>query len=867
MTSERIDIRTQIALDILSEPPCEFDNISKFARNRDVIKLHKTTRTGATTSLCCASIFQNKPFFVIAPTKKINTESVVEGVSRIFEDQVMIINVPSNFECIKNQQMIADNPDYAELKWLPVGGSCKVCEHYYDCPVTQILLFSFDGDYPIKGICMTYDKLAALYMTAKMYSESTAAEIIEKLKQVKVDIYDEAHVLAFDRTTTVDLPLTNENVSSLLRKVKRLYEDNHGEDYLITGRKFTVTKNIVRNYFKLLNNPELVETRTKVYNDFVSEDHVNNHKKKHSVTIDNPKYCAKKLTIKKTTDKHNGKQKTELIDETNACRELMVEVMEIIPIRKNYEISMHEINSIFDMLNVILARRLHIEMKKNDKYYFTTLTVIDHNFKEAIISYTRETQPFHQKVLVSATYPDFDYGTYFLPHTKIKDVMFGENGDPLNTNSKMMIFCDSKSYSGIGKNAIKHNIGEIVQSCIDIFEIYNPENCLIICRNIKDSKIIQKRFDNSDYKPFITYYRSPEMMGVKSNKRVAILVGLAHIPSHAYDSVCINLEESRILAEEDMYCNTWQAISRVKDPEGIEPSVVFALGCTFRDIENVVSWGTGRKPEIKETENGKATEKNVNISGEHISKPNVIEIGNWNIIENWNETLVMSIVHMFGLSIAKKIDCYKCSNLKNLNVERFSVNSKLELLNKIFGDSKYKTRFKYKNGGYSKKDIQINETIINEHISGDESYYFRPVLSKKTNTISFETDSEINLNKLKLFLDTNDTPYVIEKLNSVYRTWIFVKENTVSNAKKIVYAIIEEVGNNHKINLSDELIELPFGHNSEIVVNGQYISEFTNLKIGIIDISNFDTPSKKLNLPSADDENEQNEGDRSSSQK
>ncbi|MDY0278822.1 MAG: hypothetical protein RBQ97_12140, partial [Acholeplasma sp.] len=570
---------------------------------------------------------------------------------------------------------------------------------------------------------------------------------------------------------------------------------------------------------------------------------------------DNPKCCAKRLTIKKTTNKHNGKQKTELIDETNACRELMVEVMEIIPIRKNYEISMHEINFIFDMLNVILARRLHIEMKKNDKYYFTTLTVIDHNFKEAIISYTRETQPFHQKILVSATYPKFNFGTYFLPHTNIKDVLFGENGDPLNTNSKMTIFCDSKSYSGIGKNSIKHNINKIVQSCIDIFEIYNSENCLIICRNIKESKIIQKRFDNSDYKPFITYYRSPEMMGVKSKKRVAILVGLAHIPSHAYDSVRINLEESRILAEEDMHCNTWQAISRVKDPEGKQPSVVFALGCPKKDIENVVSWATGRNPEIKETELGKATEKNVILSGEKISTPNIYEF------RDWQETLIQSQIHMFGLSKAKEIESYRCSSLRNTNKNKLTINSKAELLYEIFSDSKYKTQYKYSNRTFSNKDIQLNEKIINEHVEGIKDVYFRPVLNKKTNFISFETESEINLCKLKLFFDSNDVPYVIEKLDNNFRLWIFIKETTVTDAKKIVYSAFEKVSSKgFNVNLSNELIKLPFGKNSEILVNGQFVKEFDKLSIGTVDITDFDKPSTKLNLMSNKNDSSENEG-------
>lgn len=111
-----------------------------------------------------------------------------------------------------------------------------------------------------------------------------------------------------------------------------------------------------------------------------------------------------------------------------------------------------------------------------------------------------------------------------------------------------------------------------------------------------------------------------------------------------------------------------------------------------------------------------------------------------------------------------------------------------------------------------------------------------------------------------MFLDTNDVPYAIEKLDNNFRLWVFIKENTVSNAKKIVYLVFDNVGNKEfRVNLSNELIKLPFGKDSDILIDGKFVNEFNKLNVGTVDITDFDKPLK-LNLMSNKNDSSENEG-------
>jgi hypothetical protein len=122
---------------------------------------------------------------------------------------------------------------------------------------------------------------------------------------------------------------------------------------------------------------------------------------------------------------------------------------------------------------------------------------------------------------------------------------------------------------------------------------------------IDDCRRFKNLFAQTDYQPQITYYKAPEVMGVESNRRVGILIGLSHKPGHAFDAMRPNAKESQILKVESMHADVAQAGSRLKDPAGINISLLFAIGCREKDLYDAFSWGIGRTyAQIREARTG-----------------------------------------------------------------------------------------------------------------------------------------------------------------------------------------------------------------------------------------------------------------------
>ena len=838
-------------------------------RNK-VIKLNKTARVGATTSLCIACNDSNKKFLVIEPTNLIIEETIKKDVPKYAKKPDMkIVHVPANFKCLINEEIIKENPDYGKLPSLPVGGQCAKdsCEHFDDCPVAQIL-----KEQTLDGIVLTYDKLIAIQKTAEAYPKSNAVLIMEKINDMDVIIYDEAHELAFPELTKMDYPDNDEIIQNLYNKMllvnsetRKPKRKNKKTDPSAqysgsqTKKRFPLIEKLVKKYIKIINDPEILDTKLKMKISFMDR-HLNFMDKKHSVRIKNNNY---KQVFDRIRNKNiiTGEETLINVDKSNIYNYIMQEVMDLMYIYRNYSIDINEITSLFEMIDFVMAE--HILVKVTRKYdedikgkftLISSLEVPKQDFKEELGKFTRYSYLIHKRIIItSATFTGYDFKDLFVNGVTIHDMMFGGNGDPLHTNAKMKIYCDSKKYSALGKNSVKNNIEDIIKQCNAIMKVHKPENCLIICRNISERKFLTEKYaefkeqNDCEYNPEISYYRASKLMGVKSDRRVLILIGLAYVPSDAYHSLFDDIKMAKVLAEENMHVNSWQAITRAKDPEGIIPSVIFGIGCTVREIENIVSWGIGRKITIQDYEIGKAIEKHITFTGAEISKPEIIQTGNWNKPEMWNETLIDSQIHMYGMSEKIVIPSYKCENLLNSVNEKVEGDSK-ELLN-IIGEMKYKTQYKYASGNFSKKDVPMNAEVISEHLAGEKNYYFRPVLNKRTNVLSFETEDIIQITKLKYFFDTNDFPHLIEKLDNNCRLWIFLKETTVSNAKKVVYFAFDILKFKCKVNLSSELIKMPFGKDSQILVDGK-------LNIGIIDISDIDNSDIKIKTQSFDNESE-----------
>ena len=109
----------------------------------------------------------------------------------------------------------------------------------------------------------------------------------------------------------------------------------------------------------------------------------------------------------------------------------------------------------------------------------------------------------------------------------------------------------------------------------------------------------------------VDFYRSKNAIGVERSERISIAVGLAHTPRHSCDPLAEGFDDheryldSQQLRLNEVHAATWQALSRVKDPNGKVESHVYCVGVRAEEISDVVTWGTNRTIKASSDAEGK----------------------------------------------------------------------------------------------------------------------------------------------------------------------------------------------------------------------------------------------------------------------
>jgi len=91
----------------------------------------------------------------------------------------------------------------------------------------------------------------------------------------------------------------------------------------------------------------------------------------------------------------------------------------------------------------------------------------------------------------------------------------------------------------------------------------------------------------------------------------------AEIPANVYDAVAKGdtSEErwwhSRILLRQSVDTATWQAVNRVRDPEGKVESRVYFIGCRLDQVRQVAMWGTNRRVIVKDTKETRGRDESI----------------------------------------------------------------------------------------------------------------------------------------------------------------------------------------------------------------------------------------------------------------
>ncbi|NLE03789.1 MAG: hypothetical protein GX638_03165, partial [Crenarchaeota archaeon] len=175
--------------------------------------------------------------------------------------------------------------------------------------------------------------------------------------------------------------------------------------------------------------------------------------------------------------------------------------------------------------------------------------------------------------------------------------LWGPKGDPLGTNAKQLIICDTATWNSQNftrDRKLQEKYRLIIQR---IAVLFSPDRIMIVSTSSDMTKIVNTWNLPKGIKN--TYFRSEEMRGVPvEGKDIVILLNGPFIPLHAYDATAKSLNIENYITESDglifeeerdvflprllwldsirgEFINT---IGRVKDPNGQKRSLVFCLG-------------------------------------------------------------------------------------------------------------------------------------------------------------------------------------------------------------------------------------------------------------------------------------------------
>ncbi|WP_319506033.1 hypothetical protein [uncultured Methanolobus sp.] len=811
--------------------------------------VHKTTRAGCTTALVAESLNREERFLVVVPTNKIADKTVIEDSIKYSDrDHCNVIRIPSNHACLKNQELCEKYPDLHKLPILPLADSCPECENYYSCPVTRILHEHGVCD----GIALTYQKLVALMMASCSRPNTTAEQVLANISRIHNAVFDEVHEIQYGRSTGIA-------IYSDARKDTKWLNTNR---YIPLMEDFEHIRKVVVAFGMMMGEADVQNAVMQTYNNAADD---NYYRHKLSKTLKNC-YCDV------------GEDSAKFI------MAIYSDIIKLTIARKEYKLSMLDVLDLYRIMNIVTSEQVVIHGTRDRGAIKIWMVAVDQMFTSMIRSFIMSIQNKAKRTLLtSATICSHDYDQYFMGRTCPHDITFGMGGDPMNTNSKMLILADSKRYHVTGARSRYNKKHEILQRITTLLDLYGDDDCIIITLSIAEAMEMEKELEAFGHPHRVTYYKAPEMMGVSSDARVMIAVGVADKPSNAFDAICETKEKSLVLREEAVHCDTWQAWSRAKDPSGVVPSLVFALGCSLEQCENAVTWGFGRKVEITNNSNGKKREVKVVLDRSVITFPQIVKCSTFEDMLEAAEKhktfrKVLSNVEKKEKDNQKPLIYYIISGLLTKVTIFYNV-SKFEFLQRYL-INRYDTFAEQgKGGNYFRISASVTETLIQNHIKGKVTIgaystsengtckwicFDVDAHRKKDDTeedvIQKEIKAEDDLQKLTSFLDCIQLKYLVESSGSPhsYHVWLFLKEVDVEKAYYFANAVAKEAGFDGEVNPKQRtwnrknqygnLVKLPFAlHKKHNVFSYIHGWEGETMDIAVYDISDFDIPKTRKN--------------------
>ncbi len=839
-------------------------NIFNIYQN-NILLTHKTTRAGCTTALAAESLNREEAFLMVVPTNNIAQKTIVQDAQKYSDmEDPYIIHIKSNHFCLKNEELCEEYPDLKRLPILPLPAKCSECEYYDICPITEIIRKPHAN-----GYVLTYQKLVALLLSMGNHPHTTAEAIIGIISGCKNIVFDEIHEIQYGQSSSLTV-YDNSNEKNKRIDLSR-YMEIH-EDFKYIYKMLT-------NFRMLLNEEEIELNIQGCKWDADEEDHWKHHINRQL-----------KNNWTNITNKEDG-------NATKTIIAIYEEIIKLTKERNKYNLKIYDILDIYKILNIVTSESISLTAIKDNGHTKINMVAIDVFFTNMIQSFVHSIENKDKRTfLTSATICSFDYPKLLMDHNKMVKITFGSGGDPKDTNKNMLIIADKKRYNSIGTNSYFKKKDEILMRIKTILEAYGSETCKIVAMNIKHAIDLQKDLKALGVDTDVTYYKSPELMGVSANERILIAVGMAYKPANAYDGITNSFKTSRTLLHESIHSDTWQAWSRVKDPSGENPSIVFALGCRGEACDKITRWGYGRNVIID------GDKHSLQIENECITSPKTIEC------TDFNEMLNVANTHKPAINLGNlsKINNFKFDQKNENGSEEHQLKYMVSVINeKCLFNYIYRHFCLIKDTIYLKSDLidlivnrrdafieqsfdgeyfkvssEISDTLIDNHINHKitiGSYFLDNINNVKC--IAFDVDShpkknateeeivqsdekaEEDLIKLTEYLTLNGLPYIVEASGSKhsYHIWILLQPVKAKIAKQFGKLILKDAGVKCELFPKQELvsrkgygnaIKLPFalhkktGNTSKIMINGEFVEDFEELEVGILDISSFKMPDK-----------------------
>jgi hypothetical protein len=577
-----------------------------------VVKLHKTTRAGATVALCSESVRRNELFTLICRTNRNITKTVKEETASVVGRPINVVHILRNSFCPRIMDLIKKYPSIERLGFIPLP-NCDYC-NISPCPIKEA--FETPAE-EVNGYSLTYAKLQSLLM-------STSKKVVDLLNNLasrsKNIIFDEVQYLQEGTTVAVNL-----------------WEKKIGYEHTLNLQVYAKLSDSSPLIQRLLEKAEEIINAVQSEAQKLRKESTANHYLKHlASTVENPAHkrfreerAKSEAEVQAEREKlqslHPDKSWIEIAkmmpDYSEAIRELMreeipfgeiVKIQELLisaiqepekyGLREEHIITLSELLLIVnsDFLTVSYVRGLvgeQISLQAQDTLIYKTL--------QAFISKALKGSTEKRVVFTTATFGGLKFEEV-LGIDRIRDYVWG---DPLNTSAKLLVVADKSRISPYNFSKKLQHVKNLIKVIVDR---YGPENVEVCTMNREWSR----KLGISS-----TWYGSDLTEGVASRKRIWIFVGLAEKPVNAKDHLAIlqapyhdnplKLQEeeflyylSQKLRVDSVHIGTYQAISRAKDPEAKDRSIAIMIGARKEDVEKCLLWGPTRTLKPLKTKEG-----------------------------------------------------------------------------------------------------------------------------------------------------------------------------------------------------------------------------------------------------------------------